>query len=166
MVDQNNPWKVVEKEEARSQNLKITKWARGWSGKPHRWGWGGRGLKMWKTGELGCAFVRFGLVWLLSYEFGQEFEFEVWWRFWSWSLVNILHFKFGRDFIAEVWLTNDRYNPKAVDEMKALNPWVRFAFGNVLNESALLVPCPHLILFVCDLQCVCGRSSACYFAAI
>ena len=35
--------------------------------------------------------------------------------------------------------------------MKALNPWVRFAFGNVLNESALLVPCPHFFLFVCDL---------------
>ena len=33
---------------------------------------------MWKTGELGCAFVCFGLVWLLSYEFGQEFDAEVW----------------------------------------------------------------------------------------
>ena len=36
---------------------------------------------MWKTGELGCAFVRFGLVWLLSYEFGQEFGADVWSRF-------------------------------------------------------------------------------------
>ena len=35
--------------------------------------------------------------------------------------------------------------------MKVLNPCVRFAFGNVLNESSLLVPSPHFILLVCDL---------------
>ena len=38
--------------------------------------------------------------------------------------------------------------------MKALNPWVRFAFGNVLYEPAPLVPCPHFILLVCGLVLV------------
>ena len=80
-----------------------------------------------------------GLVEILKLNFGRAFEADVWVRFWScilvkiWrcGLVKILRLKFGWNFEAFINLC---YTLRAGILIRALNPWVRCAFGigNVL----------------------------------
>ena len=63
------------------------------------------------------------LVKTLRLRFGQAFEAEVWLGFWGWVLINLW-------FLINFW-----YELKAVSLMRALNPWVRFAFCNQQNQS-------------------------------
>ena len=66
--------------------------------------------------------VEDSLVEVLNLKFGRDLE--PW--LWSWKLVKILRYIFGQDIDADVWLSF-----KVVTLLKALNPRVRCAFGNV-----------------------------------
>ena len=104
-------------------------------------------------------FWRWRLFKISTLRFGQDFEVEVQLRCWSWSLVKILKLKFGQDAEAEVWsrfLAKDwsTFWARSLGEIwklklgraskahlwhdlkefilvKACNPWVCCAFGNV-----------------------------------
>ena len=58
-------------------------------------------------------------------KFGRDFKVELWFwpRFWNWSLVEIV----------KLSLINLWYDSNAVTSLRALNPWVHCAFGNVLR---------------------------------
>ena len=83
-------------------------------------------------------FWSWGLLKILNIVFGRDIEAEVVSRFWCMFLVKNLKLKFGQDLKAEVWsrfwswiLTNLWHDLKAVLMVKADNPWVRCAYGNV-----------------------------------
>ena len=93
-----------------------------------------------------------GLVEILNLNFGHNIEAEVWSRLWSVFSVKTLKLKFGQDLVADIWLSfwakawsrlwswiliNLRYDWKAITLVRALNPWVGCAFGDVYLLSSL-----------------------------
>ena len=101
-----------------------------------------------------AEILNLNFVKISNLKFGQDFEAEVWSKFWSWLLVNILRQKFdwhsegellsrfwswssveilrlefGRDSKAEFCCCYLR----AVTFVEELYPWVRFVFGNAFT---------------------------------
>ena len=106
----------------------------------------------WGFDAEDCSrYRRWGLVKILKLKFSWDVEVEVWSRFSNWSLVKMLRLKFGPDFLAKDWSTfwarslgeiwklklgraskaHLWHDLKEFILVKACNPWVCCAFGNV-----------------------------------
>ena len=78
---------------------------------------------------------------------------QCWLKFWSCSLVKILRLKFAQDFEAEFWWLGfgQAFRMKLwcdielVELLKALNPWVRWAFSYVYHKEELKLFCPSVL---------------------